>query len=340
MKKTKVCFLAVMLTLIFCTSKLLVKAEDFQDIVFIEVEEISPEPGIVSAQAKQFRLKIHHSPSYVPAEKIESFDRKKSPILTSLQIIGRDLDRDSKNPENIRGDFEFNLEADSSPSTKYENFLETHYLSNSLIFKKATRINFKIELFDYLDDQQDIETKNLITKVNDKLDIKSLELSFNDLYLNGDSLTFTSKNSKKLSKIQTEEYILKGLVETSLDLSDSVKNISFRDKDNRKLKAKIKKDGTKSKQSQKLKPETDEDKIRIYSSDSGNYRISIPVSYKSKKKLTKAQRVDIEKMDLLVTPIFLVVKTGDGRDLKLNGILRDKVSIIYDNGNTIKAEIK
>jgi len=331
--------LLILLTII----SLSIKAEEFQDIGYIEIEEVSEEPGIVSTLGKQFRLIIHHDPAYTPAETIDTFDRTISPLLTNLQIIKRNLDRNKKNPKNIRRDFIFNLEEDSSASEKYSGFVLTKYLSNTQIFKNASRLNFKIELFDYLDDLQTIDTRNLRTLFNEKYDIEALEFEFNSMEFNGANLVFSSKNpEKKISKIISETYSVISSVETSINLSDSVKNLKFKTESptNKKIASKIKKDGTKAgNKSHRLIPKVDQDLITIINTNGNFYQVEIPVSFESKKKLTKAELTELENLDLLIMPIFLDIKTGDGRDLKLSGILRDTVEVNFDNGSTT-SEIK
>lgn len=334
MKKTRllVIITSIIVAISFITNSSF--AQDFQDIAFMEVEELSSEIGLVSTSGKQFRLIIHHNPAYVPAEKLANFDRKKSPLLKNLQIIRRDLNRPTKNPKNIRNDFVFNLEADSSESSSYEGFLETHYLSNAQIIKKATRLNFKIELFDYLDDLQTIETKGLRTKFNTKYDIEALALEFNAMNFNGEVLFFSDKKpGKKESKIVSDVYSIEATVQTSINLSNVVKNLKFKTASDtgKKIRSKIKKDGSKGNQSHRLIPKVEQDKTSIQSTENNFYEISIPIYFESKKKLTKAQRVNIENLDLLVVPIYLDVKTGDNRDLNLSGTLRENLAIIYDD---------
>lgn len=329
--------------LIFIISTtLLVKAEELQNIVYLELEEVSEEPGLVSTLAKRFRLIYHHDPNFVPAETLADFNQNNSPLLNNLQIIRRDLNRETKNPKNIRSDYSFTLEADSSASTKYENFVETHYLSNIQVIKKASRLNFKLDLFNYLDDQQDIETRGLNMKTNLKYDIKSLELEFSSIVFNGDSLIFSSANEDKNSKIISQSYEVLAELETSLNLSDSVKNIKFKEESasGKRISAKIKKDGSKGKQSCRLIPQIENDEISIASLGNGNYKFVIPIEYQSKKKLSSSEKILIENMDLLIMPLNLDIKTGDNRDLNISGILRDKLSIFFDNGNTSSNKIK
>lgn len=318
-------------------------SEEFRDIGYIEVEEVSEEPGIVSTLGKQFRLIIHHDPNYIPAESLESFDRKKSPLLTGLQIIKRNLNRKKKNPKNIRRDFVFSLEEDSSASSTYNGFLVTKYLSNTQVFKNASRINFKIETFDYLDDQQDIDTRNLRTLFNAKYDIEALEYKFSSMVLNGDSLVFSAKKpDKKDSRIISETYIVRSMVESSINLSDSVKNLEFKTTSakNKKIASKIKKDGTKGNKKHRLIPKVNQEDITISSNGDNFYKVNIPVYFESKKKLTKAERINIENLDLLIMPVFLNIKTGDGRDLELSGILRDKVEINFNGSTESKTKTK
>lgn len=319
------------------------KAEDYQDIGFLEIEEVSEEPGIVSTLGKQFRLVIHHDPNYISAENTESFDRKKSPLLTELQIIKRNLNRKKKSPKNIRRDFVFSLEENSSASDKYPGFLVTKYLSNAQVIKNASRINFRIELFNYLDDQQDIDTRNLRTLFNEKYDIEALEFEFNSMELNSSSLMFSSKKpDKNNSEIISDSYTVVSSVETSINLSDSVKNLKFKtiSSGDKKIASKIKKDGTKGNKSHRLIPKVDQDEITIMSSGENFYQVNIPVYFESKKKLTKAEMVKLDNLDLLIMPVFLDIKTGDGRDLKLSGILRDKVEINFNGSTTSETKIK
>ena len=259
--------LAIILLLSTCT---FIKAEEFREIGFIEIEEISEEPGLVSTLGKQFRLIVHHDPLYIPAEDLETFDRSSSPLLTSLLIIKRDLNRETKNPKNITSDFIFDLEANSTDSSEHEGFLETKYLSNTQVIKKASRLNFRVETFDYLDNEQTIDTRNIKTKFNAKYDIEALELDFDNLSFNGDSLSFSAIDSeKKESKVISEDYLVISNIETNLSLSDSIKDLNFKTESatGKKIASKIKRDG--SKQSLRLIPKVNNDEITVINTADG-----------------------------------------------------------------------
>jgi len=307
---------------------------DDVEIFHIKVKEVSDEEGLVSTLPKKFRLIVDHNPNYIPGENEGSFNPDLSPILANLNIIKRDLDREGNNARVITQDYDFNLENTSFQSPEYPGFLRSTYLSNNQVVKKAVRLTYRIDVGNYLR-SKGMNPTGIKTLEVYKFDIEALNLEFSNLGLNQSSISFSKKNpNKKTDKITSEPVIILGQFSSTKDVTNLIKRSKFQTKSNndKSITPKLKQDGTKLKQVT-LKPIVNDEDIIVSFTGNGSYNTSIPIIFESKSSLNAKELSKLNNMDLLISPVELNVKTGDNLDLSLTGTLREKLEVIYSNGN-------
>lgn len=333
--------------------------KDKVEIMHLSIEEKLEDESIrnqVSTQARQFRLILDHDANYIPEEGGEDFKAKDSIVLQNLSIIKRDLNREKKNKKDITANYDFELEAASTDSPDYPGMKRTVFISNQQIIKKGQRLNFKLSLRDYLDEylgnlplrsengelsNDDLaDIRDIDAKVIARYEINSLELKFSSVDFvnssnNGDSLVFYNRGKDGESRIISEAMEIIAFLESNLNITNLVKKIDYRSEGatGKRIKAKIKKDGTRNQKHRVVVNERAD--VVVASNGVGLYKINIPVELKSKNKLTNAEKQSLSKLDTVIVPIILDLKTDDGLDLNASGSLRKAISISFDaNGQS------
>lgn len=294
-------------------------------IIHVKVKEISDNEGVVSTEAKKFRLIVDHNPSYIAGQ---NNNAGTSPLIQNLIILKRDLNRETNNLKDITEDFDFEQEDDSFDSPEHDGFLRTTFISDNQIIKKAQRLSFKIDLESYLRTLQISVFSNTSTKDVYKLDIKALELNFSSLNLENKSLVFSPVNPSKAKTFYTTDNLnLLGSFSSTDNLSDIVKQLQFEtlSENGKPISVKLKKDGTKIKDL-KLKPIVDNGNISLSTNGNGIYNLVMPIRFRSLSKLSAKDIALISNYDLLVVPVILDLKTGDNLDLNISGTLREGVN--------------
>ncbi len=297
------------------------------DIIHIKVKEISNTEGVVSTENKKFRLIVDHDPNYIGSQNDSLFNSNSSPLIKNLLIIKRDLNRENNNAKNITEEFEFDQEDDSFESPEYDNFLRTTFISNNQIIKKAQRLSFKIDLYDYLRTLQISIPENLNTKDTFKLDIKALEITFSSLSLENKSLVFSPINASKAKTFYTTDNLnILGTFHSNGNLSDVVKQFQFDtlSDSGKPIVAKLKQEGTKK--DLKLKPLVNNGDISITTNGNGIYNMVLPAALRTQDKLNATSIAAISNYDLLILPVILDLKTGDNLDINISGTLREGVN--------------
>lgn len=299
------------------------------NIAYIKINEVSDEEGVVSTQPKKFRVIIDHDPSYISSQSKDSFDPDSSPLINNLSIIKRDLNRKKTNARNITADFEFEQERDSFDSPEHDGFLRTTFISNNQTIKKAQKMNFKLDLENYLRFIQKPFFSDIKTKISYRVDIKALELDFINLHLDDKSLIFSSKNPEKQGNVLylTDNLTVLGTFNSEENLSDLVKQLSFETESasGTVIGPKLKEDATRTK-NLNLEAISNGNDLLITSNGDGTYRVTIPLKFQTQNKLKAKQITLIDNYNLLVLPVILDIKTADNLDLNINGTLRETVS--------------
>ena len=292
--------------------------------LYLSVEEVSEEPGFVSTKVKQFKVNIDYREELLAQEDIKQLNSKNSVFLEKIRIISRPLNKVIKTPKSILDRFSFDfLEFSDS---EFAGYKRVSYLSNELILKKASRINFRIDLNDYLEDRQTIVVDDFITKANMRLNINGLTLDFNSLSLENGNLAFSKLREGKKSRLISDTLTITGNVTSSLALSNIIKSTQFRTRNAlaKNIKPKIKKDGVKGNQILNIIKMNDE--ITIENLGETNYKVDIPLIVKTRDKIANPENIG-SLYDSLIIPVFINAKTNDKLDITINGILRQKLTI-------------
>lgn len=288
------------------------------------VEEVSDEIGIVSTSTKKFRLNIEYSEELFQEEDIQDLESADSVFLKNLRIISRSLNTKKKNPKSVLDDYSFVPESESDSTQA--GFKRVIYISNDQIIKRASRINFRIDVDEYLEDNF-IDSSLYGTRAAHKIDVLGLETEFNDLSLDNGNLVFTKLKTTKRSKVESNEFIIIGELSSNTNITDLIKRdlFSFRSAIGKKIRAKIKIDGTRK--SQNMKVISSEEDISVSFLGDNKYQISIPIKLQSKNKLSDKQIELLSVYNSLIVPIIIKSKTGDNLDININGILRQQANI-------------
>lgn len=303
-----------------------------------EIAEISNEIGKVSTKTKQFRLTVEHNGDFLePVIADANFDSGKSILLSNLEIIKRDLNRKGKERKSVRHEYKFTPEADSE--NLGGKIYRTTYISNEQIIKKAQRLKFRVDFFTYLRTKTDFDVKTLTTKYVSKVDIEALVFDFTDLDIDSDSISFSVKKpDAKKSKITSGTLNISGKFDYESNVSNIVKRLQFKSENDKGKKQGIrfKKEGPSTNEEKlklKVKPEANLDSFSIVS-NGGTHTINIPVSFTSKKKVKKARRDLLGNLDLAIIPVSLDIKTGNGLDLNVSGIITKELEVIINETST------
>ncbi len=302
-----------------------------------EITEISNEPGLVSTKTKQFRLTIEHNGKFLePTVADENFDPGESILLSNLEIIRKDLNRKGNKKRSVRHEYQFTPEADSE--NLGGNIYRSTYISNEQIIKKAQRLRFRVDFYTYLRTKTDFDVKTLTTKYVTKTDIESLVFDFTNFDIDADSITFTTENpQKKKSKLSTNTLNIIGKFDYDSNVSNVIKRLRFKSTNSKGKNqgVRFKKEGPTSSEEKlklKVKAEGDTDSLSV-SSNGNTHTINIPVSFTSKKRLKKSRRDLLSNLDLAIIPVSLDMKTGNGLDLNVSGVITKKLELIINENN-------
>ena len=309
-------------------------------IFYLDVDEISNgDEGLVSTQAKQFKLTVTHNTQYLDKVTQDNFNVNTNPILSNLKITSTNTFTGEK--VTVTDGYDFTLNGASVNSIERPGFTTTKYTSTSRVIKEAQKLKFKVDLQNYFNKINVVISNGALVTGEKNITIEALTGTLTNLVVDPTALSFSNTGKTKGQSSYFSDLVnIKATLVSNGDPS-TVSDIDFFRLNKRQAKIKPKL-YINSKKLLKIKPSIPAGGNAVISTAGGSSTISIPVNLETSAKekvLIKQGFNSSSKIKTLTVPMIITTKTIDGLDLIFTDTLTDTVETLFEttisNGNSL-----
>jgi hypothetical protein len=293
------------------------------EAIRFSVEEVSKMPGLVSTQAKFFKLIIEYNPDLL-------VNNPDNLILDRVRVRSMQVGEKKRKPVSLLDDFKFNFQ---KAYDLEDGFRKLEYISNAQLIMKASQLKFKLDVSDILDERF-LDSSNFITKISIKKDFAPLDLKFNNVKIKQTVIGFSKDNKKSLkSKLRSGKLYIIAQVITKQDLTQIITKdlFSFESKTKKLISPKFRSSETKD--SISLSIDNSKYDISVFFLGGSLYEIYIPIDLVTKMSIRDVDSKKIEAFDNLMIPVQVKGRTADSLDITISGILKQKFTVIKNEQN-------